>query len=189
MRSVTAVLVITATSLFAACGKSGTDKQDVSAYVSSSAAPASNAAATASTNASGPACLTTADVSRALGFEVRDLTGGMQNYGTMWSCGFAATDTARLPGVTVTITIEPASEADARFAEMRQASQMARRVDPDVIPVGERGMAYGMSSGSTAAAVKGGRLYSVQAGYGAAPRGFGDKKDGVTALLKQLVGA
>ena len=40
-----------------------------------------------------------------------------------------------------------------------------------------------------AAAVKDGRLYSVQAGYGAAPRGFGDRKEGVTVLLRKLMGA
>jgi hypothetical protein len=189
MRSIARLLLITASSLLTACSSGSNDKADVSAYVGGSGAPASNAAATASGKGSGPACLSTTDVESALGFAVRDLTRGMQHYGPMWTCGFAATDTARLPGVTVTITIEPASEADQRFAEMRQASQMARRVDPDVIPLGERGMAYGMSSGSTAAAVKDGRLYSVQAAYGAAPRGFGDRKEGVTVLLRKLMGA
>jgi hypothetical protein len=189
MRPLVSILAVAASPLLAACGNSGSDKPDVSAYVGKSAAPASNAAAPAAGGGSGPACLTTADVSSALGFAVRDLTRGMRQYGPMWTCGFVATDSATLPGVTVTITIEPASEADQRFAEMRQASQMARRVDPDVIPLGERGMAYGMSSGSTAAAVKDGRLYSVQAAYGAAPRGFGDRKEGVTLLLRKLMGA
>ena len=189
MRSLASILVIGTTTLLAACGEGTADKQDVSAYVSSGISPASNASSPAAGGTSAPACLSTADVSSALGFAVSDLTRGMRQYGPMWTCGFVATDTARLPGVTVTITIEPASEADERFAEMRTASQMARRVDPDVIPLGERGMAYGMSSGSTAAAVKDGRLYSVQAAYGAAPRGFGDKKEGVTVLLRKLMGA
>ena len=186
MRSIASLLVVTASSLLAGCGGGGSaDTQNVSA----SSPPATTASTPAAGSATGPACLSTADVESALGFEVRDLTRGMQHYGTMSTCGFAATDTAKLPGVTVTITIEAASEADQRFAEMRQASQMARRVDPDVIPLGERGMAYGMSSGSTAAAVKDGRLYSVQAAYGAAPRGFGDRKEGVTVLLRKLMGA
>src|SRR5688572_11148435 len=124
MRFLAPLLVISASSLLAACGGGTTDKQDVSANASSSGSPASTAAAPASGGPAGPACLSTADVESALGFAVNDLTRGMRQYGPMWTCGFVAADTARLPGVTVTITIEPASEAEQRFAEMREASQM-----------------------------------------------------------------
>ena len=187
MRPLLPIILFASTAL-ASCGSSdaGGDSASVAPYVAAGSASSASPASAGGERA--PSCLTAAEVSSALGYAVRDLTGGMRQYGPMWSCGFVATDTAKLPGATVTITIEPASEADQRFAEMRQASQMARRVDPDVISVGERGMAYGMSSGSTAAAVKDGRLYSVQAGYATAPRGFGDRKDAVTALLRKLVG-
>lgn len=187
MRSLASILVIGSASLLAACGNDGADKQDVSAYTSNAATPASNAATPTGGGASGPACLSTADVSGALGFAVRDLTRGMQRYGSMSTCGFAATDTATLPGVTVTVTIEPASEADQRFTEMRRTAQGASRVDPDVIQVGERGMAYGTLSRSMAAAVKDGRLYQIEANYGSAPRNFGNKKEGVTTLLRKLM--
>lgn len=139
---------------------------------------------------SAPACVTAADVKAALGFEVRELTKGMQRYGPIWSCGFAAVDENALPGVTVKIMIEPGSEADGRFNEMRKNVTLARGkpTEPDPIALGERGMAYRTASRTTAAAVKGGRLYSVDVGYGAVAK-FGDKQPGTVSLLRKLMGA
>src|SRR4051812_8434978 len=131
-------------------------------------APAALFTAPASNGSSAPACVSTADVKDALGFEVRDLTKGIKRYGPIWSCGFAAADESALPGVTVRIMIEPGAEADQRFNEMRATVTNARGkpTEPDPVALGERGMAYRTASRTMAAAVKGGLLYSVDVGYG-----------------------
>jgi hypothetical protein len=129
-------------------------------------------------------------VKQALGFDARELTKGMKRYGPMSSCGFAAADENALPGVTVQFTIEPASEAEKRFGDMRAAVTTARgkSTEPDPIPVGDKGMAYRTSSRTMAVAVKDGQLYSVEVRYGAVSD-FGDKQEGTVALLRRLMGA
>jgi len=152
-------------------------------------APGALLTAPASTRSSAPACVTAADVKDALGFEVRELTKGMRQYGPIWSCGFAAADENALPGVTVRILIEPGTEANQRFNEMRATVTAARGkpTEPDPIALGERGMAYRTASRTMAAAVKGGQLYSVDVGYGAVSK-FGDKQEGTVKLLRKLMG-
>jgi hypothetical protein len=171
--------------LLIACGNGagGADSAAIGPYVSANAAPASGSGTT-------PTCVSAADVKAALGFDVRELTKGMKHYGPLWSCGFAAADENALPGVTVQLTIEPASEADKRFEEMRSAVSMARgtAAAPDPIPLGDRGMAYRTASRTMAAARANGQLYSVDLHYGA-PKSFGDKQAGVVTLLRKLMGA
>lgn len=185
MRTLARIVFVVAASLPAACRDraSGADAgNEAAASASAGDAPAADAL-------SSPTCLTTTDVSSALGFAVRDLTRGTRRYGDMWTCGFEAADPA-LAGVTVTATVSPAAEAEQRFAKMREDVHAARggKGEPDVIPAGERGMAYGTTSGSMAAAVKGGRLYLVEAHFGMA-KVTGDKKDGTVALLRKLIGS
>ena len=152
-------------------------------------APAALLTAPSPTRSSAPSCVTAADVKDALGFEVRELTKGMKQYGPIWSCGFAATDENALPGVTVRIMIEPGTEATQRFNDMRATVTAARGkpTEPDPIAVGERGMAYRTASRTMAAAVKGGLLYSVDVGYGAVSK-FGDKQEATVRLLRKLMG-
>lgn len=169
------------------CGSSSAsaDSAQVAAYVApSGAAPA------ASSNGSAPGCYTAEDVKNALGFEVRSITGGMRSYGTFSLCGYAATDDDKLPGVTVTGTVSPAADADTTFDRMRTVVKMSKggNAQPDVIQVGEQGLAYTTLSQARAAAVANGKLYSVQIGYGAVAN-FGDRKDGVIALLRKLMGS
>jgi hypothetical protein len=114
----------------------------------------------------------------------------MKRYGPLSSCGFTAADENALPGVTVQLTIEPGSEAEQRFADMRQTVTVARgsSAEPDPIAVGERGMAYTTSSRTMAAAVSKGQLYSVDVHYGAVAK-FGDRQAGTVTLLRKLMGA
>jgi hypothetical protein len=187
MRYIITTALLANAALLLACGnKSASDSAtgDVSQYTGT---PASNAAAPASNGSS--SCPTAADVKESLGFEPRPLTKGMQKYGPMSSCGYQAADENALPGVTVQFTIEPASEAEQRFADMRTAVTTARGkpTEPDPITVGDRGMAYRTSSRTMAAAVKGGQLYTVEVRYGAIAN-FGDKQEGTVALLRKLIG-
>ena len=188
MRRIIPMAVLVPAALLIACGsksESGDSAQTSAAVAAYTGAPAANGGA-------GPSCVTPADVKEALGFEVRDLTKGMKHYGPLWSCGFAAADDNAMPGVTVTFTIEPASEADARFKDMREAVTSARGkpTEPDPVALGERGMAYRTSSRTMAAAVKGGQLYSVDVRYGAVSAStFGDKQEGTVTLLRKLLGA
>ena len=185
MQRLSPVLAIASITLLAACDgtSSNTDSAQVAQYVApNGAAPAPSVSGSSRT------CFTAADVQSALGFEARSLTGGMRQYGTMWNCGFAATDDARLPGVTVSATISPAAEADSTFDHMKQVVKMSKGGDaqPDVIQLGERGLAYGTNSQARAAAVANGQLYSVQVGFGGVAN-FGDKKDGAVKLLRKLM--
>jgi hypothetical protein len=190
MRRIITIALLVNAALLAACGSKPASDSATSADVSQyTGAPASNTAASPSNGSSSPSCPTAAEVTQALGFEARDLTRGMKRYGPMSSCGFAAVDENALPGVTVQFTIEPASEADARFKDMRASVTTARGkpTEPDPITVGDRGMAYRTSSRTMAAAVKGGQLYSVDLHYGAVAN-FGDKQEGTVALLRKLMG-
>ena len=187
MRHLVPVVMLAGIALIMGCGSSAesADSAQVAAYV----APDVSAPA-AGSSGSAPACYTADDVKSALGFEVRSLTGGMRNFGTFSMCGYAATDDAKLPGVTVTATISPAADADTTFDQMRTVVKMSKggNAQPDVIQLGDRGLTYGTNSQARAAAVANGRLYSVQIGF-AAVSNFGDKKDGVVELLRKLMGS
>jgi hypothetical protein len=185
MRPTIAITTLAAAAL-AGCGQrsAAVDSTQVAQY----AKPGTSAPASAAASGRGPKCLTAADVKSAMGFDVRDLTGGMRQYGTMWNCGFAATD-ASLPGVTVSATVTLAAEADSVFDHITNAVKISKggNAQPDVLQIGERGLAYGSLSNSVAAAVSNGQLYVVEAMYGAAGRGFGDRKDASIELLRKFV--
>ena len=58
---------------------------------------------------------------------------------------------------------------------------------PEAISVGERGFAYGVGSKSEAAAVSGGRLYQAEV-MSSASANLGDKKAGLTEIVRRLMG-
>ena len=185
MRHLVPAVMLAGTVLTMGCGSSAesTDSAQVAAYVApNSSAPVSGG------SGSTPACYTAEDVKSALGFEVRSLTGGMRKFGTFSMCGYAATDDAKLPGVTVTATVSPAADADTTFDRMKQVVKMSKggNAQPDPIQLGERGLAYSTASQARAAAVANGKLYSVEMGF-AAVSNFGDKKDGMVELLRKLM--
>jgi hypothetical protein len=185
MKPLVPVLLFANAAILIACGSngSGADSTAIAPYVSANATAASGGGST-------PTCVTAADVKAALGFDVRELTNGMKHYGPLWSCGFAAADESALPGVTVQFSVEPGSEADKRFEEMRSTVTMARGTSeaPDPVALGDRGMAHRTASRTMAAAVANGQLFSVDLHYGA-PKAFGDKQAGVVTLRRKLLGA
>jgi hypothetical protein len=188
MRPIIAIATLAAATL-TACGSGGAaaDSSQVSQYVASGAA--SNTAAPSGGDGSAPNCFTAADVKSAMGIDVQDLTGGMRKYGEFWNCGYVPTD-AKLPGVSVQLTVAAASEADATFERLTGAMRIARgpSAQPEALQVGDRAMAYGTPSGAVAAAVSGDRLYIVETMYGTAGQAFTDKKDATIALLRKSVG-
>jgi hypothetical protein len=190
MRLLNPMITLAAAALIGGCGSGGAaaDSSQAAPYVASGGSASSSAAGSSSGGGNSPKCFTTEDVKSALGFEARSLTGGMRTFGTMSMCGFAATDGDKLPGVTVTATVSPASDADTTFDDMKMVVKMSKggNAQPDVIQVGERGLAYGTASQARAAAVANGRLYSVQMGF-AAVSNFGDRKDGMVQLLRKLM--
>jgi hypothetical protein len=192
MRSLVPMVTLAATGLLGGCGSGGgaADSAQAAPYVASSGAASSSAASSPAGGGDSPKCYTAEDVKSALGFDARSLTGGMRNFGTFSMCGYAATDDAKLPGVTVTATISPASDADTTFDRMKQVVKMSKggNAQPDPIQVGERGLAYSTASQARAAAVSNGKLYSVEMGF-AAVSNFGDKKDGMVELLRKLIGS
>ena len=136
MRSLIPTVTLAAAALLGGCGSSGAaaDSAQVAPNVASGGGAPSNAAS-APAGGSTPTCFGADDVKSALGFEARSLTGGMRNFGTMSMCGFVATDDAKLPGVTVTATISPASDADTTFDQMRTVVKVSKggNAQPDVI--------------------------------------------------------
>lgn len=191
MRPLTPIVTLASAALLGGCGSSdvAADSAQAAPYVASGGG-ASPSAGSSAASGGAPACYTAEDVKSALGFDARSLTGGMRNFGTFSMCGFAATDDAKLPGVTVTATISPASDADTTFDRMRQVVKISKggNAQPDPIQVGERGLAYSTASQARAAAVGNGKLYSVEMGF-AAVANFGDKKDGMVELLRKLMGS
>ena len=192
MRPLIPMVTLAAGALLAGCGSSSAaaDSARVAPDVASGAGAPSNAASATAGGGNTPTCFSADDVKNALGFDARSLTGGMRNFGTMSMCGFVATDDAKLPGVTVTATISPASHADTTFDRMQQVVKMSKggNAQPDPIQLGERGLAYSTASQARAAAVTNGKLYSVEMGF-AAVSNFGDKKDGMVKLLRKLMGS
>jgi hypothetical protein len=187
MKAIAPLTLLASAALLVACGTSEArvDSAQTAAYVG-----ATNRSEATPGNGSDPTCVTAADVKAALGFDVRELTKGMKHYGPLWSCGFAAADENALPGVTVKLNVEPASEANQRFDDMRSAVTVARGkpTDPDPVALGERALADRTSSKTMAAALSNGRLYSVEVMYGAVDK-FGDKQPGSVTLLRKLMGA
>ena len=192
MRRLIPMVIFAAGAMLGGCGSGGAaaDSAQVAPNVPPGGNASSNAAGASASGGDSPKCYTAEDVKSALGFDARSLTGGMRNFGTFSMCGYAATDDAKLPGVTVTATISPASDADTTFDRMKQVVTMSKggNAQPDPIQVGERGLAYSTASQARAAAVSNGKLYSVEMGF-AAVSNFGDKKDGMVELLRKLMGS
>lgn len=188
MRPILAIATLAAAAM-AGCGTGGAaaDSSQVSQYVASGTSSSAPSPAGGGENA--PKCFTAADVKRAMGIEVQDLTNGMRKYGTFWNCGYVPTDAA-LPGVSVQLTVASATEADSTFDRLTGAMRIARgpSAQPDVLQLGDRAMAYGTPSGAVAAAVDGDRLYIVETMYGTAGQAFTDKKDATIELLRKIVG-
>jgi hypothetical protein len=177
-----------AAALLSGCGAGGdaADSSQISQYVASGAA--SGTASLSGDAGNAPKCFTPADVKSAMGIDVVDLTRGMRQYGTFWNCGYVPTD-ATLPGVSVQLTVASSAEADPTFDRLTRAMRIARgpTAQPDVLQLGDRGMAYDTPSGAVPAAVAGVTLYIVETMYGTAGQAFTGKKDATIELLRKTV--
>ena len=138
---------------------------------------------------SGPTqvCLSAADVSSALGLEVREFRAGSQTSGPNAVCAYQGAENKL--GVSVTTIVGPADRADEVFRKMRESVKLfnGAGAEPEAIKVGDRGYAYGGSSKSEAAAVSGGRLYHAEV-VSTASANIGDKKAGVIEIVRKLMG-
>jgi hypothetical protein len=139
----------------------------------------------ASSGGTPQACLTAADVSSAIGLEVRELRAGTQTYGPNVVCAYQGTDNKL--GVSVTTIVGPAERADEVFGKMKESSKLflGAGAEQEAIKVGERGYAYGGGAKSEAAAVSGGRLYHAEV-VSSASADIGDKKAGLTEIVRKL---
>jgi len=188
MRSMIVITTLAAAAL-SGCGTGGDtpDSSQVSEYVA--AGGASSAASPSDAGGDAPKCFSAADVKRAMGIDVVDLTRGMRKYGTFWNCGYVPANATTLPGVSVQLTVASAAEADETFERLTRAMRIARgqNAQPDALQIGDRAIAYGTPSGAVASAVAGDQLYIVETMYGTAGPAFTDKKDATIALLRKSI--
>lgn len=140
----------------------------------------------ASSGSTPQACLPAADVSSAIGLEVRELRAGTQTYGPNAVCAYQGTDNKL--GVSVTTIVGPAEQADKVFEEMRESVKLflGAGAEPEAIKVGERGYAYGGGAKSEAAAVSGGRLYRAEV-MSSASADIGDKRAALSEIVRKLM--
>lgn len=143
--------------------------------------------AVAPSGGSPQACLSAADVSGALGLEVREFRAGNQTSGPNAVCAYQGADNKL--GISVTTIVGPADRADEVFGKMRESVKLfnGAGAEPEPTKVGERGYAYGGGSKSEAAAVSGGRLYHAEV-VSTASADIGDKKAGVIEIVRKLMG-
>ena len=141
----------------------------------------------ASNRGATPVCLSAADVSGALGLEVREFRAGSQTSGSNVVCAYQGA--ANNLGVSVTTIVGPADRADEVFGKMRESVKLfnGAGAEPEAIKVGDRGYAYGGGSKSEAAAVSGGRLYHAEV-MSSASADIGDKKGAMTEIVRKLIG-
>ena len=131
-------------------------------------------------------CLPAANVSSALGLEVRELPAGTRTYGPNVVCAYQGADENL--GVSVTTIAGPAERADEVFGKMRETAKLflGAGAEPEAIKVGERGYAYGGGAKSEAAAVSGGRLYHAEV-VSSASADIGDKKAALSEIVRKLM--
>ena len=140
----------------------------------------------ASSGSTPQVCLPAADVSSAIGLEVRELRAGTQTHGPNAVCAYLGTDNKL--GVSVTTTVGPAEQADEVFGKMRESAKLflGAGAEPEAIKVGERGYAYGGGAKSEAAAFSGGRLYRAEV-MSSASADIGDKRAALSEIVRKLM--
>jgi hypothetical protein len=133
-------------------------------------------------------CLSPAEVSSTVGLQVIGFPQGTRPYDGSMICAYQAVD-AKL-GTFVTTVAGPAGggAAEKLIAKMRESVKVAKgsHAELEVIPVGDRGYAYGSKFKSAAASVTGERVYQAEIVSSAAVD-VTDKKIQMTALVKRLM--
>ena len=131
-------------------------------------------------------CLKEADITSAIGFQVRVIRETTRSFGEQVSCNYQVTDDkAPKLGAFVAINVAPASKGNEFLERVRSGAQTIAGKQAEAIDVGERGYAYGGDSMSEAAAIAGGRVYHV--GVSSLERSIGDKKDALILILKKVI--
>lgn len=131
-------------------------------------------------------CLKEADITNAIGFQVRVIRETTRSVGELVSCNYQVTDDkATKLGAFVAINVAPASKGNEFLERVRSGAQTIAGKQAEAIDVGERGYAYGGDSMSEAAAIAGGRVYHV--GVSSLERSIGDKKDALILILKKII--
>ena len=169
--------VVIAAAALCACG-SGT---------STGSRPETGDKSVATSSSTPQVCLSAADISSAIGLEVRELRAGNQTSGPNVVCAYQGTDNKL--GASVTTIVGSAEQADEVFGEMRKSVKLflGTGAEPEAIKVGERGYAYGGGTKSEAAAVSGGRLYRAEV-MSSASANIGDKKAAMIEIVRKLMG-
>ena len=129
-----------------------------------------------------PSCLPTAEVSTVVGSAVKDPQSGSLVGST--GCAYFAVD--QQAGVDVNIVTGPELVADDQL-ESHSGEARAAGVEPEPIPVGQRGQAWNHELKSSAMTVSGGRLLAVEI-MSASGMPIGDRQAQAVELLGRLVG-
>jgi len=158
-------------------------RRAVLAAITATLAPYGGQAAGESVRAASSECPSAEAVGKAMGTPVTFT----QALGGKWMiCQYELT--GRYRGVFIELSTQPASRADAAFAELRRAvkGMKGQAATPDSVKLGEGGWAYGSGSRSQAAVVAKGRLYQANMHY----MGFesiGDQKDAMVRVLELAI--
>ena len=143
--------------------------------------PAASAAARKTTNG----CPAVEQVGQAAGFPVT-FTQSLGAPPDRWSqCHYEMT--GRYRGNFLELGRQPASRADAIFAEIQQAVKVMKGADakPDRIDLGSGGWAFGSNSRSEAAAVVGAQVWRANLSYMLAGD-IGDQKEAMVRVLEAV---
>ncbi|HEX6863584.1 MAG TPA: hypothetical protein VF414_12245 [Thermoanaerobaculia bacterium] len=131
-------------------------------------------------------CLSAAEMSQAVGFQVAVLPQGTRVYGPAEMCAYEGTGQFR--GTFVSLSAGPAGGEEDPMKKVQQTAKtmLGAAAAAEPIDVGDGGYAYGSGPQSEAVARKGDRTYYVQVATTAAG-GPGDKKAELVALLRRVV--
>jgi hypothetical protein len=131
-------------------------------------------------------CLSAAEMSQAVGFQVGVLPQGTRVFGPAEVCAYEGTD--QLRGTFVSLSAGPAGGEEDPMEKVRETAKLmlGASAEAEPIDVGDGGFAYGSGPQSEAVARKGDRTYYVQVATTGAG-GPGSKKAELVALLRQVV--
>jgi hypothetical protein len=129
-------------------------------------------------------CLAAADVSSAVGLEVREFSAGSKTYGDAVVCAYELADEKL--GAFVTTVVASAKESEELFNDMKETVERSSGAKLQPIELGDRGYAYASTSKGEAAAVAGARLYHAEI-TSSASANLGDRKPGMIEILKKMM--
>lgn len=171
----------------AACGDAGTrnGQAEDAAAVAQQDAAAETGTAPISGGGGVPSCLSAAEISSAVGAEMNAAAEETQISAEVASCGYvSAGDPIR--GFGVRTVMAPASEGERAFSQFEQSvkEDLGPAARPEVLSLGERGLAYGSPKRSAAAVIAGNRFYHAELTSG---EEVGDRKSAMIEIVRKLM--